>query len=242
MKRRLFLEKVSLAAGIIAVPNIGWSSQLLEKDSKSKFIFHIGENSTQFKQVLEKVGGFNRSMVFLTDATEFDFSSGLNLDAALYKKDLNLTLKEVEEVLWVNSMIEDRPDYVKEYLINQRLGKKVGILGLDFESQFESFLEVIERLDLKASFLKENQQCDQVFCLINIPENRKGEIALEKLARFSSAIDFFFVERADFPSNNLMALPNKDGRQVMLSINTKNDICCSNIEYVKNSIVSFISE
>lgn len=241
IKRRLFLEKLGLSLGVLAIPNFGWSTSFLKEIPVASSIIHLGSGASQFDKVAEKAEQFPSPVTFITKASNIDLSSNLKIDAALYGTKLNGEINVLKNrgISWVNSFIEPRPPFVHEFLITERLGGKIGVLGLDFEGQNESVLALIEKLNGMAFLLKNNLGCEQVFCLVNAPKDYLNDSHFEVFVGKTEGVDLFFMESESYSSNNLLVFPDKNKKQIMLSINTEKNNDISNIEFKNNSVVSF---
>ncbi|WP_268036969.1 hypothetical protein [Algoriphagus sp. PAP.12] len=240
--RRSFLEKIGLGLGVLALPEIGWSANLLANDNRSDYILHFGANTFQEEGVVKKIEKLGSPIVFTTNPTSSRTSTKVKLDGVLFTEILSKELKIDKNTPWVNTLIKDRPEFVNEYLIIKRMGQKIGVLGVDLESQQGTLEEILESLDAKAINLKKDFNCSQVFCLLNSQEGGDSGFNFKEVIAISGEIDFFFAESTYRKVNNLFAYSNKNGRQILLSINANKDENSSSIEIKESAIASFISD
>lgn len=225
MKRRLFLEKVSLVAGAISIPNFTMGDVLFGNSQRTNIIFHSG-GKTFFDNVsLSSKNGLGSTFNLLSGLADledsaFDNLSVGGLDAVLFEKQAEDKIigNKKENLPWVNSNLENKPSFIKDFLISKRLGKTTGILGIDFYADGTNVDALVKNINEKAANLKNNLNCDQIFCLINDPKANNENISFADIVQESDAIDIFFASCKISSSNRLMALKNKEGRQILLSL------------------------
>jgi|GEM_PF-6999875 len=243
MKRRLFLEKVSLAAGFIAVPNIGWNKAIVTKEQVTNSIFHAGGNIRLDRSwsILNEgklspftvVSGFGDSMNPPLDEYEVG-----QIDALLFERKVENTVIGYgkEGLPWVNSSSEVKPAFVKEYLITNRLGIKTGVLGIDLFDNVKNLDSAMNQINDLAYQLKEDMDCKQILCLVNDAKTISKDFSFDQIVRKSVGVDIFFGTCSEVPSNRLFALQNRNERQILLSLISEKASVNSNIE-MENSLI-----
>lgn len=223
--RRKFVQKLSFALGAVSIPGLSLGMNSVNSIKKPSSILHVGEislfkkNKFDFKWDKTLKSGFT----VVTNSGNLGFSninSSDLFDAVLFTAQSNINHDIFSETMvpWVNSNLEGNPVYVKEYLITERLGKKVGILGIDFKNSSETVPQLIQLIKSKAGYLKGNMGCDQIYCLIDDPKGIDPNTSLVDLVQESEEVDIFFASSTSSVATNLWALPNLSGRQVLLSV------------------------
>ncbi|MBN3518960.1 hypothetical protein JYB62_03015 [Algoriphagus lutimaris] len=244
VRRRKFVQKVSLVFGAVSIPGLSWGmgSKEVVKDTKS--IIHVGLKTLKFFKGgdLESNQSLESGLTVLTHVRNFNFSefgSKKMLDALLYGGNAELIANEPEssDLPWVNSNLDGNPEFVKDYLITNRIGKKVGILGIDFEKSSRNIDETIRFVNKKADFLKQDLGCEQVYCLLTDPKLKDSNSSWEGVLSKSDQVDVFFATCASAITNNLWVFPNLKGRQTLLSIQSEREENNSEIE-LKESVIN----
>ncbi len=224
--RRSFIQKSTLALGALAIPDIGLSKGFFDEINVAKKILHIGVNPLKSGvNFLKK--DFSSSLLLVTDSTYHDLESeGIIPDGILFgKRQLNSsTYLSIKPVSFVNSNFKNKPDFVSDFLISKKMGKKVGILGIGFGEEGQEISRTIHLINEKSTFLKDQLNCDKVFVLMDNPKECNALVSYRDLLESSRDVDYFFASCDDSESNSLWGLKNSKGDPTFLSIQaTKNE-------------------
>ena len=129
--------------------------------------------------------------------------------------------------------------YVKPYLVIQKFGLKIGIIGLDVEPKsliiesnykgltYEDPLEVANKM---ATFLKKEKKCDLIICLSHLGSSKKSEgINDYKIAKNSRNIDVIIGGHSHSMIEGEREL-NLDGKEVLISQMAKSGLYLGRID------------
>ncbi|SIN77711.1 hypothetical protein [Algoriphagus halophilus] len=246
VRRRKFLQKVSLVFGAVSIPGLSWGMESMEVGKDATSIIHVGLKTLKFFK--EGDIAINQTLksgfTVLTHVRNFKFSefgSKETIDALLYGGNAKIIASDLNAsgLPWVNSSLKEKPEYVKDYLITNRLGKRVGILGIDFEQSYNSVDQAMRFVTKKADFLKRDLGCEQVFCLVTDPKLKDSKSSWADVISSSDYVDVFFATCTSSKTNNLWVLPNQQGKQTLLSIQSEREENNSEIELKESVINSF---
>lgn len=237
--RRRFLQKIILASGAVAFQDIALGKSLLSSKGHSNQIFHVGSEAISKNSFL--LGPKALSIV-----TDSSFNIDPNLpDAVLfdstymnqYRSGIDLTKKTTR---FVNSNFEGgKPENVSEYLITEKTGIKIGILGVGLLGTSTTLSKTIALLNSKASFLKDDLNCDQVYCLVETLNSENSIFTISELVENSEFIDHFYTSNAEKKKHQLRALPNVVGKQIFLSYQSLSDTDHALIELKNGNLSSY---
>ncbi|WP_373398749.1 hypothetical protein V8V91_03365 [Algoriphagus halophilus] len=246
VRRRKFVQKISLVVGAFSIPGMSWGIESEKVVKKAKSIIHVGLKTLKFFEGrdLEPFQTLKSGFTVLTHVRDFNFSefeSKETIDALLYGGNAKMIASDPNSsgLPWVNSSLKEKPEYVKDYLITKRLGKRVGILGIDFDQSFNSVDQAMLFVNKKADFLKQNLDCEQVFCLLTDPKLKDSKSSWADVISSSDHVDVFFATCVSSKTNNLWVLPNQQGKQTLLSIQSEKEENNSEIELKESVINSF---
>lgn len=225
-ERRLFLKKIGLTLGVAFSPMVGFGKiNLFKSNSYANQIFHLSPKVLE-KGIRSSLNSLESSLVLVSDDKNYLTKSRLfeeiRSDAVLFtKKHLNLANSIDKDLPLVNSNFSQKPDFVSDFLISNKTGKRVGILGVGFGQIGQTFSETIRKINEQAKFLKNVENCDLVYCLMENPNSDDSVFTLRDLAEKSDEVDQFFASSSEINCPKLYCLKNKGGRQIFLNVQSE---------------------
>lgn len=241
-KRRTFLQKMILATGFLATQDFALGKSIINYKNHTNKIFHVGsETLIKNKFLIDKI--VRKPLLIVSDSTiKFDLSLP---DVVLFDSNL---LKQYQSKIdlgsiqarFVNSNLGvDRPDFVPEYLVTERTGKKIGILGISRVKNSQTLHETNQLINKKAIFLKEELKCDQVYCLVESLNSDNPIFSINELVENSEHIDHFYTSGTEKKKHQLRVLPNRIGRKIYWSYQSLLDTDQAWIELTDGNVTSY---
>lgn len=225
LERRIFLKKIGLSIGIAFCPIVGFGkSNLYGNNNAANQIFHL--NPKVLKDgIRSSFNSLESSLVLVSDnnyLTKSELFEEIRSDAVLFtKKHLNLTESIDEDLPLVNSNFSQKPDFVSDFLISNKTGKRIGILGIAFGEVVQTISGTIRKINDQAKFLRKVKNCDLVYCLMESPNSNDSVFTLKDLAEKSDEVDQFFASSSEIKGPQLYCLKNRGGRQIFLNIQSE---------------------
>jgi hypothetical protein len=237
--RRFFIQKLSLVFGAVVIPDYSIANHFFKVKNNASYVVQIdGKPISRYQLNSINHPNFNisRSLKLSTGPintlSDQIGRSQLAPDAMLFKGEMlqNLPLDQLEKlgnaIPMINSNFQLKDEYsdlIKDHLIIESFGKKIGIMGISFGESGQKIPETILTMNQKASYLKGVINCDEVYCLTEDPELIFPFFKLRDLAENSMEITHFFTSCPNIPRSKLMVLANSEKRETLLNIHSLKD-------------------
>lgn len=188
--------------------------------------------------LLLHAGDFSQGTSYFTELNgdiEIDVMNALGYDAVCLGNhefdngpvELARRLSSLETpVVCANYDFSDTPlkDYVKPYVIVEKAGMRIGVIGLltdvseVVDSEIAAMLEYDNAADVAdryAEILKKQEKCDLVICLTHL--GYEGEIYTDReLAQVTSNVDIIVGGHSHTLLENYKAVKDRDGQDVVI--------------------------
>jgi hypothetical protein len=234
--RRLFLQKTAVLVGLVSTPSLGWAKALFKEKKYLDHVIQLGGESLKnlsLKSFSESKLSFSRSLTFVTSnfpsvTNQLQLLGGIKPDAMLFGGEMLLQNRDRyldstgELIPSINSNFSfqsERSKMVSKYLIEERAGVRIGIMGIGFGEKGQSIPATIKLMNSQAEQLKSELACDEVYCLTEKPDS-STPFTLRDLVENSKGINQFFASCSIVSTSNLWVLPNSNMEEALLSIHS----------------------
>lgn len=224
-KRRIFLKKIGLSLGVAFSPMVGFGKgNLFRIKNSTNQIFHLSPKVLRV-EFRSSFNNLQSSLILVSDnnyVTKSELFEEVRSDAVLFtKKHLNLSDSINKDLPLVNSNFSQKPDFVSDFLISNKTGKRIGILGIAFGEVGQTISGTIRKVNDQAKFLKKEKNCELVYCLMENPNSNDSVFTLRDLVEKSDEVDQFFASSSEIKGPQLYCLKNKGGRQIFLNVQSE---------------------
>ncbi|EAZ82673.2 hypothetical protein ALPR1_10670 [Algoriphagus machipongonensis] len=221
----MFLKKIGLSLGVAFSPLVGFGKgNLFRIKSSTNQIFHLSPKVLR-GEFRSSFNNLQSSLILVSDnnyVTKSELFEEIRSDAVLFtKKHLNLSDSINKDLPLVNSNFSQKPDFVSDFLISNKTGKRIGILGIAFGEVGQTISGTIRKVNDQAKFLRKVKNCELVYCLMENPNSNDSVFTLRDLAEKSDEVDQFFASSSEIKGPQLYCLKNKGGRQIFLNVQSE---------------------